>query len=119
MAIKQSDYEAGRVDLSDVLAPGDERIPLRHPGLILKDKVVEPMGLNAHRLAKGLNVPPNRVTAILAGKRSITAETSIRLGRFLGMSPDYWHRMQGAYDLDRALDETGARIAEEVAAFAK
>lgn len=119
MAIKLEDYDAGRVDLSDVLAPGDERIPLRHPGFILKEQVVEPLGLNAHRLAKGINVPPNRVTAILAGKRTITADTSIRLGRFLGMSPDYWHRMQGAYDLDRALDEAGARIAEEVAAFAE
>jgi addiction module HigA family antidote len=119
MAVKQEDYEAGRVDLSDVLAPGDERIPLSHPGLILKEQVVEPLGLNAHRLAKGLKVPPNRVTAILAGKRAITADTSIRLGRFFGMSPDYWHRMQGAYDLDRTLAEAGAKITEEVAAFAE
>jgi len=118
MAIKREDFEAGRVDLGDVLAARGGRIPLRHPGLILKEKMVEPLGLNAHRLAKGIKVPPNRATEILAGARSITADTSIRLGRFFGMSPDYWHRLQAAYDMEQALAQSGAKIAAEIAEFA-
>ena len=115
MTIKREDVEAGRVDLSDVLAAGEARIPEMHPGIILKEQVVEPLGITAYRLAKEIKVPPNRVTAILAGKRAITAETSIRLGRFLGMSPGFWHGMQANYDLRCALDKIGARVAEEIA----
>jgi addiction module HigA family antidote len=111
MAIKRKDVEARRA----ASAGGGKAIPMTHPGILLKQDVLEPLGITAYRLAKEIKVPPNRVTAILAGKRAITAETSIRLSRFLGISPGFWHGMQARYDLRCALDKIGARVDEEIA----
>lgn len=107
MPYTMKDLETGRIDLSDVVSPRGDAIPLEHPGMILKEEVMEPLGLSAYRLAKGIDVPLNRITAILAGKRAITAETSIRLGRFLSVSPAFWHHMQADYDLRRAQEKLG------------
>jgi len=108
------DLEAGRVDLGDVASPRGGTIPLEHPGVILKEEVMEPLGLSAYRLAKNIGVPLNRVTAILAGKRAITAETSIRLGRYLSISPEYWHCMQADYDLRRAREKMDESVIDAI-----
>jgi len=72
-----------------------------HPGEILADELEE-LGLSAAELARLIDVPANRITQILAGKRNITADTALRLGRYFGTSPDLWMNLQKAYELDMA-----------------
>jgi addiction module HigA family antidote len=88
------------------------RLPI-HPGEILADELEE-LGINASQLAHALNVPPNRVTQILRGERGITAETALRLGHWLGTSPEFWLNLQKAYELRRAEQEVGAEIAQTI-----
>ena len=76
------------------------RTPI-HPGEILADELAE-TGLSAKRLAEAIGAPPNRVYQIVAGRRSITADTALRLGRYLGTSPQFWMNLQAAYELDSA-----------------
>lgn len=76
------------------------RTPI-HPGEILADELEE-TGLSARRLAEVIDVPPNRVYQILAGKRNVTADTALRLGQCFGMSATFWMNLQSAYELDLA-----------------
>lgn len=85
-----------------------------HPGEILREDFLEPMGLSAYRLAKDIGVPLNRITAILEGKRAISADTALRLERYFTLSPGYWLRGQMLYELELAQHELGPRIAKEV-----
>lgn len=110
--ISRQDLEIGRIDLSDT--PADEQLPPVHPGDILRHDFLEPLGLSAHALALALRVPPNRITAILAGKRAVTAETALRLARHFGTTPGFWLNLQKAYDLEVAERAEGARIRAEV-----
>ena len=75
---------------------------LIHPGEILKEEFLDPYGLNANRLALALDVPPNRVTAIINGDRGISAESAILLAHAFGTSPEFWLNLQSRYDLDVA-----------------
>jgi antitoxin HigA-1 len=84
------------------------RTPI-HPGEILADELEE-IGLSAKRLAEVIEAPPNRLYQILAGKRSITADTALRLGRYFGTTPDFWMNLQTAYELDSARQRMGAAI---------
>ena len=84
------------------------RTPI-HPGMILGDELEE-IGLSAKRLADVIEVPPNRVYQLLAGKRSMTADTALRLGRYFGMSADFWMNLQSAYELDMARQQLGQAI---------
>ena len=84
------------------------RIPV-HPGEILGEELEE-IELSAKQLADILEVPPNRLYQILAGKRSMTADTALRLSRYFGMSADFWMNLQSAYELDRARQEVGKAI---------
>ena len=84
------------------------RTPI-HPGEILADELEE-TGLSAKRLAEVIEAPPNRLYQILAGKRSITADTALRLGRYFGTTPDFWMSLQTAYELDLARQRMGAAI---------
>ena len=84
------------------------RIPI-HPGEILGEELEE-IELSAKQLADILEVPPNRLYQILAGKRSVTADTALRLSRYFGMSADFWMNLQSAYELDRARQEVGKAI---------
>ena len=84
-----------------------------HPGEILRDDFLEPMGLSAYRLAKDIGVPLTRITAILAGKRAITADTGLRLDRYFGLSEGWWLRLQTECDI-RAARRT---LATELAAI--
>jgi addiction module HigA family antidote len=84
------------------------RAPI-HPGEILGDELQE-TGLTAKKLADVIEVPPNRLYQLLAGKRSITADTALRLGRYFGMSADFWMNLQTAYELDLARQQSGKAI---------
>ena len=84
------------------------RTPI-HPGEILGDELEE-IGLSAKRLADVIEVPPNRLYQILAGKRNMTADTALRLGRYFGMSAAFWMNLQSAYELDLARRKSGKAI---------
>ena len=72
------------------------------PGTLLFEEFLKPMGLSQYRLAKQIDVPPQRISEIIAGRRSITADTDLRLCRFFGLSNGYWLRAQAAYDTEVA-----------------
>jgi addiction module HigA family antidote len=111
--ILREDLDAGRVDVSN--ADGEERLPPVHPGEVLRHEFLEPLGLTAHALALALRVPANRITAILSGRRAVTAETALRLARHFGTTPGFWLNLQKAYELEVAERAEGARIRAEVA----
>jgi addiction module HigA family antidote len=90
----------------------DKLAPL-HPGEILKE-TLEDLGLTMNRLAQDIGVPANRISAIVAGTRSITGETALRLARYFGTTPQYWINLQARYDLEFAADKWEDRIAAEV-----
>ncbi len=113
MLMSRADLDAGRVDLTD--AESAERLPPVHPGDVLRHDFLEPLGLSAHALALALRVPPNRITAILAGERAVTAATALRLALYFGITPGFWLNLQMSYELDVAERTEGARIRAEVA----
>ena len=84
-----------------------------HPGEILRE-TLDDLGLSMNRLAQDIHVPANRISAIIAGQRSITGETALRLGRYFDTSAEYWINMQARYDLETARDEWQRRIQSEV-----
>ncbi|WP_448141727.1 HigA family addiction module antitoxin [Stenotrophomonas bentonitica] len=80
-------------------------IPYPHPGEILQEEFLTPFGLTQYRLAKSIEVNQTRISEILAGRRSITADTALRLARFFGTSEGLWMNLQMAYDAAKARDE--------------
>ena len=84
------------------------RTPI-HPGEILADELEE-IGLSAKKLADVIEVPPNRLYQLLAGKRNVTADTALRLAQYFGMSADFWMNLQSAYELDLARQHVGKAI---------
>jgi addiction module HigA family antidote len=92
----------------------NKKLPSIHPGEILKEEFLEPMGISQYRLAKDISVPPRRINEIVHGKRSITADTALRLGRYFGMSPQFWLNLQTRYDLEVTQDLLEDRLDEEV-----
>ena len=85
-----------------------------HPGEVLMEEFLKPMELSQNRLALAIGVPPRRINEIVLGKRSITADTALRLGRYFGMSPQFWLGLQMDYDLDVTADNLGKRLKKEV-----
>ncbi|MEA2664011.1 MAG: antitoxin HigA [Candidatus Eremiobacteraeota bacterium] len=85
-----------------------------HPGEVLAQDFMAPRGLTANRLALELRVPPNRLSEIIRGRCSVTAETALRLARYFDTSPDFWLGLQAEFDLRTAQDEVGKRIEREV-----
>ena len=85
-----------------------------HLGEVLLEEFLKPLGLSQNRLALAVGVPPRRINEIVLGKRSVTADTALRLGRYFGMSPQFWLGMQMDYDLDVAGDNLEKRLAKEV-----
>ncbi|OJZ21729.1 MAG: addiction module antidote protein, HigA family [Thiobacillus sp. 65-29] len=81
-----------------------------HPGEILLEDFLKPMGISQYRLAKEIGVPPQRIGEIVAGRRSITADTDLRLCRFFGLSEGYWLRGQARYDTEVAKDALAGEI---------
>jgi addiction module HigA family antidote len=94
-----------------------KQLPPIHPGEILIEEFLKPMGISQYRLAKDISVPPRRINEIVHGKRSITADTALRLGRFFGMSPQFWLNLQSRYDLEMTADFLADRLENEVHAF--
>jgi addiction module HigA family antidote len=88
-----------------------------HPGEVLLEEFLKPMGLSQNRLALQIGVPPRRINEIVLGKRGITADTALRLARYFGMSPQFWLGLQMDYDLDMAADTLADRLDHEVRAI--
>jgi addiction module HigA family antidote len=93
-------------------------LPPIHPGEILLEEFLDPMGITQYRLAKDISVDPRRINEIIHGQRSITADTAFRLGRYFGMSPQFWLNLQSHYDLEVLDMEAGDRIKREVKSLA-
>lgn len=87
--------------------------PPIHPGEILMEDFIEGFGITQHKLAVSIGVPPRRINEIVHGKRAITADTALRLGRYFGVEPQFWLNLQSRYELELAED----RVAEQVAAI--
>ncbi|MDT7858061.1 HigA family addiction module antitoxin [Rubrivirga sp. S365] len=103
-------------------SPSKDRQPIRagdvlhpvHPGEVLAEEFLGPLGLSQNRAALAMRVPARRVNEIVHGKRSVTADTALRLARYFGTTPEFWVNLQAHYDLEVARDASGARIASEV-----
>ncbi|MBI4488952.1 MAG: HigA family addiction module antidote protein [Deltaproteobacteria bacterium] len=89
-----------------------------HPGKVLSQEFLKPMALSQNRLALDIGVPPRRINEIVLGKRGITADTALRLGRYFKMSPQFWLGLQIDYDLDVTADELERRLDREVKPYA-
>jgi addiction module HigA family antidote len=92
----------------------EKRLPPIHPGEVLLEDFMKPIGLSQYRVAKDIGVPAMRISQIVNGKRSVTADTAMRLARYFGTSPDVWLRLQARYDLEVAQLQYGDLIEEEV-----
>lgn len=97
----------------DNVATGERLAPV-HPGEVLLHDFIEPMGLTRYKVAKFTSVPQRRIDEICSGKRAVTADTAMRLGRLFGMSAQTWMNLQAQYDLEVAENELGDRITHEV-----
>jgi len=90
-----------------------------HPGEVLLEEFLKPMGLSQNKLALNVGVPPRRINEIVLEKRRITADTALRLSKFFGMSAEFWLGLQTQFDLDVASDELGDRLDKEVKKYSK
>ena len=90
------------------------KMPPIHPGEILIEEFLDELGISQYKLAKDINVPRHRINEIVLGKRSITADTALRLGRYFGISPQFWINLQAHYDLEVVTDRLGSRLESEV-----
>lgn len=95
----------------------DKVHPPIHPGEILLEEFLEPMGLSQYRLAKDISVPPRRINEIVHGKRSVTADTALRLARYFGTTERFWMNLQTRYDLEIEKARLKDRLMKEVAVF--
>ncbi len=92
----------------------NKKLPPIHPGEILIEEFLKPMGISQYRLAKDISVPPRRINEIVHGKRSVSADTALRLGRFFGISPQFWLNLQTRFDLEVTEDLLAERLENEV-----
>ena len=81
-----------------------------HPGEVLLEEFLRPMKISQYRLAKDISVPARRINEIVQGKRAITADTALRLGRYFGMSPEFWINLQAHYDLEVEMEKLGGTL---------
>jgi addiction module HigA family antidote len=88
-----------------------------HPGEILREEFLVPLGISQYRLAKSVSVPPRRINEIVRGGRAITADTALRLARYFGTSERFWLNLQTRYDLEMEKDRLGGRLEREVSVF--
>ncbi len=116
MAIRIEDVD--KVDLGDVVDETAEPLGPVHPGEILQTEFLDPLGMSLYRLAKALDVPLTRLAAIVRGRRGVTADTALRLGRAFGTGPEFWIRLQGRYDLAVARQKSEREIEERVRVLA-
>jgi addiction module HigA family antidote len=93
----------------------DSKLPPVHPGEVLSEEFLKPLGISQYRLARDINVPPRRINEIVHGTRAVSADTALRLARYFGVSDRFWLNLQTHHDLERARDRLGTRLEREVA----
>ena len=112
MTIEREDVDRGRVEFSDVVS-GRALAPV-HPGEVLRDEFLTPMALSVYRLARALKVSRPRLNDLVLGRRSVTVDTALRLGRYFGTTPEFWINLQTRYDLDVAERTVRRHIEREI-----
>ena len=93
------------------------KMPPLHPGEILEEEFLKPMGLSQNRLAIAIRVPARRINEIVQGKRRITADTALRLAKYFNMTPEFWLGLQMDYDLDIAADQLADKLDAEIETY--
>ena len=96
------------------MATRQKSLEVIHPGEVLLEEFMRPMGISINQLARDLVVPPGRVSAIVNGTRAITADTALRLGKYFGVSPEIWMGLQAGYDLRIAQRSIGSEVDRRV-----
>ncbi len=89
-----------------------------HPGEVLLEEFLVPMGISQNRIARNMGVPPRRINEIVHGKRTVTADTALRLARYFGTSEEFWMGLQADFDLEEARNKLGSRLQQEVCTHA-
>lgn len=112
MAIKREDVDRQMVDFSDVAS--GRRLPPVHPGEILRDEYLKPLGLSVYRLARELKIARPRLNDIVLARRAVTIDTALRLGRYFGTTPEFWLNLQTRYDLDVAERTLRLKVEREI-----
>ena len=92
-----------------------DRLPNIHPGEVLLEEFLKPLGISQNQAARDMNVPPRRINEIVHGKRAVTADTALRLSRYFGTSVKFWMGLQADYDLEEARLRLGDSLESEVA----
>lgn len=93
--------------------------PTAHPGVVLRQEFIEPLGISQNKLAIKIRVPATRIGDIVHGKRAVTPDTALRLARFFGNSPEFWLNLQQMHDLSKARIESAKEIEHEVDVYAR
>jgi antitoxin HigA-1 len=91
-----------------------KKLPPVTPGDILFEEFLQPMGISQAQLAKDISVPPNRINQIIRGKREITADTALRLGRYFGIEPEFWLNLQVRFNMKIAQEKSGKQIERDI-----
>ena len=91
-----------------------DTLPNIHPGEVLLEEFLRPLGISQNRLAREINVPPRRINEIVLGKRAVTADTAVRLARYFGTTEQFWMGLQDDYELEEAHAALGSRLDSEV-----
>lgn len=112
MTIEREDVDRRKVDFSDVAS--GRRLPPVHPGEVLRDEFLTPMELSVYRLARAIGVSRPRLNDVVLGRRAVTTDTALRLGRYFGTTPEFWANLQTRYDLDVAERTLRRKIEREV-----
>jgi antitoxin HigA-1 len=97
----------------------ESKIPPVHPGEVLLEDFLKPLGITQYRLAKEMKVYPRKINEIVLGKRSVTADTAIRLSYYFGTSAELWMNLQALYDLEKTRDEIEEQVAKEISPLAQ
>ncbi len=116
MTVKREDVDRREVDFSDVTS--GRRLPPVHPGEILRDEFLTPMELSVYRLARALKISRPRLNDIVLGRRGVTTDTALRLGRYFGTTPEFWINLQSRHDLDVAERTLRVEIEREIEPYA-
>ena len=112
MSTKREDLDAGPIDTGEPTS--GRRTPPTHPGDILSQDFLLPMGVSVHALANAIKMPRSRVNDIVLGRRAITADTALRLARHLGTTPEFWTSLQARFDQELAKQDLRAGTEKEV-----
>ncbi len=113
MTIKREDLDNHQVDFSSDVVSGKRLLPV-HPGEILHDDFLEPLGLSVYEFANAIHVPRSRANDIVRGCRTITIDTALRLARYFGTTAEFWINLQARYDLDVANRSLRKQIEKEI-----